>query len=246
MFARSNYPAQPRTRPTWWSPEEVLELLQGGRSAPDIVKLAASECGGAVKPATLRADISVWAGSLSFGEQFQQALSRFRKDGPSGALVLGTDWYDEFYAALEDHDGDIESAAEAICIKPGVVYARMDRRNKTFYDEAFAEKVRVLEAQRYVPIRRRVLKEAASDEGDAKISMKVLESALPAFHAPRQQVDVTGSVEHEHKLVAEVVAASAARTKALLGGRVTVARVPALPVATTAPMPAVLDAELVE
>lgn len=186
---------------------------------------AAGECAVAISPHTLRADISRWAGSLTWGDQFTAALSLWRKgagDG-DGNPVLSKDWHDDFYAAMREANGVIPAACELACIGVDLVYAVCDKRNKA-YDKDFDEQVRMLEGLRMSGLRENLLAQAAVESPDgARLAAKVLENAMPSRHASRQQVDVSGKVEHDHdhqhRLAPEVVAAAQARFKTLTAGR---------------------------
>lgn len=210
--------SQPRPRPSWWTPENVLTALRSGEPATAICLRAHVDCEGRISASTLRTDISKWTNSATWGEQFVAAQALLRNDG-AGGFVITKDWYDDFFAAMDSTDGNIERACELACVSVKLVYAVSgDKRSKN-YDSEFAERLRVAESPRHHRIRENVLRMAEVDSADgARVGMKVLESALPALHAPKQQVEVSGEIDHLHShehrvrmLPAEVVAASAAR-----------------------------------
>lgn len=213
-----------RTRPSWWTPEGVLERLQSGQRVVDVCRQAASEMAEPVSVSRLRTDISQWAGSLTWGEQFQAAyrLVKTESDGKSSVPVISKDWYDDFYDELRQQGGKIPAACEAQGIGVDLVYALRDKRNKC-YDAEFDEQVRILEGARIAKIRENVLNQAeAADSDGAKIGVKVLESHMPSLHGQKAHLEISGGltnkVEH-HFIPPEVVAASQARTRALLVNR---------------------------
>lgn len=214
------WPKKERIRPSWWGPAEVLDLLQRGEPTPLLCQRASEECGGAVSPRRLRADISEWCQSLSYGEPMTAAVKLWRRDtGGSGEMILSDDWHDEFIAALELCEGNIADAAEAACIGVDLVYVRLDEHSK-HYNREFADKVHQLETLRMSPIRENYLKQAAVPTPDgAKLAKDVLATAMPTLHGTRKKVEMIANVNVQHSLAPEVVAASAARTKALMGNR---------------------------
>lgn len=214
------WPKREKIRPSWWGPEAVLNALQSGEPTPTLCQRASDECGGAVTPRRLRADISEWCQSLSYGEPMTAAVKLWRRDtGGSGEMILSTDWHDEFLAALELCEGRISDAAEAACVGEDLVYARIDEQSK-HYDYEFAQRVRQLEGLRMAGLRENVLKQAAAPTADgAKLALNVLSTAMPTLHGGKKRVEMIANVNVQHSLAPEVVAASAARTKALMGNR---------------------------
>lgn len=227
------WPPRVKVRPSWWNPEKVLELLRNGEPAPDICRRAAAECGNRATPTTIRRDITAWTESASMGNEFEAALALYARDDPHGAnhgrvvLRLTDAQKSEFLAALDEANGVIEDACASSCLGEELVYALLDKRNKKIYDADFAERVRTLEGRRIARVRQRVLREAENPNGDSKVALKVLETSMPSLHGNRQQIEVSGEVDHKHAhahvhaLSAEVVAASAARLRALTGGHET-------------------------
>lgn len=214
------WPKRDKIRPSWWTPATVLDLLQKGEPTPLLCQRAAEECGGAVSARRLRADISEWCQSLSFGEPMSAAVKLWRRDtGGSGEMVLSDDWHDEFLAALELHNGNIMQAAESACVGVDLVYARIEESSR-HYNREFAERVRQLESLRMAELRENLLNQAAAPTLDgAKLAKDVLATSMPTLHGTKKRVEMTASVKVEHTLAPEVVAASAARTKALIGNR---------------------------
>lgn len=215
---------QPLPRPSWWTAENVLEALRNGESAPAICIRAAAECQIPVKAVTLRADISKWANSATWGEQFTTALALYKSaggDGGSTGLVFSKDWHDDFFAAMEQTNGVVPLACDLAGVGEGIVYALTDKRNKC-YDADFTERFRIAEGSRMSKLRENVLSRAAEESMDgARLAASVLQNAMPTLHASRQQVDVQGKVdvEVEHRLAPEVVAAAQARYRALTTSR---------------------------
>lgn len=170
---------------------------------------------------TLRADISTWAGSYTWGEPFTAALALWKR-GQAGVFTLSTDWHDDFLVSLQERRGNIPLACADISVGEELVYAFCDKRNKC-YDADFAEKVRILEGARYGRIRENLLNQAENDTSadGGKLAAKVLESGLPAFHGNKQQVEVTAQVNVDHtiRLDPGVVAAANARMRTMLSGR---------------------------
>lgn len=219
-----SWPKQEKIRPSWWSPEKVLELLRGGEPTPLLCQRASDECGNAVTARRLRAEISSWCQSLTWGEDMSAAVKLWRRstDG-SGEFVLSSDWHDEFLDALSLAEGNIPQAAEYACVGLDLVYARLDEQGP-HYDKEFAERVKVIEGLRMARLRENLLTQAEAPTADgAKLAAGVLATAMPALHGNKKQVKVQADVEvshtHVHTLAPEVVAASAARTKALMAQR---------------------------
>lgn len=240
------WPKQDKIRPSWWEPEQVLAALQGGEPVPTLCQRASDECDGAVSPRRLRADISAWCQTLSWGEPMSAAVKLWRRDTTgTGALIMSSDWHDEYLDALELANGNISDAADMACIGVGMVYARLEE-SSPHYDKEFADKVKLLEGERMGRLRENVLKQAESPTLDgAKLAASILPTAMPSLHGQRKRVELTADVKVEHRLAPEVVAASAARTKVLLAQR----RRSALPPPTSSlslPIADVVEAELVE
>lgn len=234
-----------RPRPAWWTPENVLALLQAGEYVGTICQQAADELAtqldgqhssAIVSWHTLRRDISVWAESLTWGEQFERALSLVVKDHSTHELVYSKVWHDEFFFAMEASNGNMAKACEATGIGMGVVLAITDRRNRKAFDEEFAERLRIAEAQRVGTIREQYMQMAEDgiEKGAAKgidarvvtrAQERIVETHLPHMHGTRQEVIVEGTVDHKHthshvhsidpKTLAAVAAASEARVRGL-------------------------------
>lgn len=219
-----------RTRPNWWGQEAVLARLQDGEYVGDICRLASEEMDRLESPIsvrTLRADISTWSESASWGEQFQKALKLWYNDN-HGALLLSKSWHDEFFMAMEARSGKAEDACVSCGVGYGIVLSLMDRRNKC-YDKIFHERFRVAEAERIGVIRGQYLQYAEDPQNDERTRLKVqqtvLETHAPTLHGSSKEIHVSGSVDHSHThgldsgLAQEVVMASMARTRALHHGR---------------------------
>lgn len=209
---------EPHQRPSWWTAEKVLECLRNGERVSKLCARAAAEVDGAISPERLRADITKWTQSLSWGEQYTAALAIWTR---GATPKISTDWYDDFYEAMREADGKVADACQLAGIGPDLVYALRDKRNGCF-DKEFDEQVRILEGLRFSAIRENLLKQAAVDSADGgKLAAKVLESAMPGLHAPKQQLEVSGKIEHEHQhfLPPEVIAAAQARIGSMLASR---------------------------
>lgn len=209
---------EPHPRPSWWTPEKVLECLQNGERVSHLCKRASDEVGGAISPSRLRHEISDWAGSLSWGEPFTAALAIWTR-GP--IPKISTEWYDDFYEAMREAEGKVAAACELAGVGTDLVYALRDKRNGCF-DKEFDEEVRKLEGLRFSKIRENFLTQAEAATADGgKLAAKALESAMPGLHAQKQQVEVSGKVEHEHQhfLPPEVIAAAQARIGSMLASR---------------------------
>lgn len=209
-----------RDRPEWWNPEEVLRRLQEGQYVGLICQEGAAEIDGEVSTKTLRADVSQWAESATWGEQFKAALKILRPDG-KGGITIGKEWYEEFFVAMDACEGDAELACEACGVSYGIVLALLDRRNKC-HDKDFAERFRIAEAPRVGKVRSKYFKHAI-DGDNYKVQEKILESHLPHMHSGKQEVHVSGGVDVTHgmspAMSAAVMAASQNRTRALFAGR---------------------------
>lgn len=175
-----------------------------------------------ISPTTLRADISRWTNSSSWGDQFTAALALLKNDG-AGGFTISKDWYDDFFDAMGSAEGDIGKACELACVDVRLVLAVSGDKRSKHYDADFVDRLRIAEAPVHFRIRKNVLRMAEQESGDgAKLGLKVLENAAPALHAPKQQVEVSGEVDHRHQhdhrvrmLPAAVVAASAHRNRTI-------------------------------
>lgn len=218
-LARGTFPTSiPRERPSWWIPEKVLEAIEGGEHPILVCSRASSDTGGRVTVRVLRADISKWSESASWGEQFQAAIRLHpRSVSKSAGRRLTKKWYPAFFAAMEREDvgGRIALACHFADVGPEVVYALRDRRNAS-YDAKFDERCRILEGRRFSEIRENFLDEARSD---AKIAALALESGMPSLHGKSTKLEVTGQVVVDHRLPPEVVEAARTRQRTLLEGR---------------------------
>lgn len=206
-------------RPSWWGPEAVLERLQRGELVGAICEQGSLETGCDVRARTLRADITKWSQSLSFGEQFQAALKLWRNGARE--REISKEWWTEFFDTVVACGGSVPRACEQFGVGVELVEALRDKRNKV-YSAEFTEGLRIAEGVRIARIRENVLTQAEQATVDgAKIGQKVLESAMPGLHAARQQIEVTGDVKHDHtfRLAPEVIAAQQARFSALNVGR---------------------------
>lgn len=221
-----------RERPAWWTPEEVLSRLQSGQLAMAICEDAArdmAESGVTITPRRLRADISAWTESASWGEQFTAALALWKHGPSSGEMVLSKHWHDDFFAAMMIHKGNASKAAESAGVGYGIVLALTDRRNKC-YDAGFTERFKIAELERVGRIREKYTVLAEDGEGKAAVRAqeRIIEAAIPQLHGTKQEVHVSGHVEHEHEhihglasgLAREVVLASQERVRRINTGRV--------------------------
>jgi hypothetical protein len=217
-----------RTRPSWWTPEGVLARLHDGEYIGLICQECAdemSECGAPMSPLSLRAEVNKWAESASWGEQIKAALGLWKKT-TTGHMTLSKDWHDEFFVAMDATGGNAEQAAPMAGVSYGIVLALTDKRNKCF-DAQFAERFRIAELERVGRIRGKYMEIAENGEGKVAIRAqeKLIEAALPSLHGQRQEIRVSGEVEHNHihglqpGLAREVVAASQAMMKNLFAGR---------------------------
>ncbi len=213
-----------RQRPPWWEPEQILARLQSGEYVGNLCQRASEQTDGYLSARTLRGDISAWANSARWGEQFTKALSLLHKDN-RGLLLVSKDWHAEFFYAMSENGGNGEAAAEACGVGYGIVLAIMDRRNRV-YDQDFTERYRIAEADRVGRIRSQYMEYAENGLDDRTrigVQEKVLAANLPALHSTKQEMIVSGKVEHEHSgtvgLSVEVLAASRARTNGLLSSR---------------------------
>lgn len=221
-----------RQRPIWWDQASVVAKLQAGEFIMAICQQAAddvAEMGITLSATTLRAEVSGWAESASWGEQIRAALHMWRKSS-SGEMVLSKHWHDDFLAAMETPacNGNAQKAAQLAGVGYGVVLAVLDRRNKC-YDPDFAEKFKIAELARVGQIRERYMVLAEEGEGRAatRAQERLIEAALPSLHGQKQEVHVSGKVEHEHEhvhgisagLAREVVLASQDRVRKLNAGR---------------------------
>jgi hypothetical protein len=226
-----------RKRPSWWTPEGVLQRLQAGEFVMAVCEAARVDMEGAGVVLTvrkLRADISAWCESAAWGEQLRQALTIWKKERGSDELVLSKTWHDDFLSCMEVCEGNAERAAAMAGISYGIVLAVLDKRNKC-HDAEFVEKFRQAELYRIGKMRELYM---TTGEGEGKLAMHVQEailaSAMPAMHGQQQkEVHVTGQVEHAHDhdhrhqhlhalapdIAREVVLASQARVRRLGAGR---------------------------
>lgn len=191
-----------RERPGWWTPEGVLERLQNGAYVLELCQKASDEAaavGVTVAPATLRGEVAKWCETASMGEPLRAALALWKRNS-SGELVLSKAWHDDFLSAMEVCDGNAEKASKMAGIGYGVVLAVLDPRNKC-HDREFAEQYRIAEAGRYGRIREKYMDLAENGEGKlaAMAQQKLSESGLPFLHAQKQEVQVSGRVEHGHE-----------------------------------------------
>lgn len=211
-------------RPAWWEPDQVLARLQQGEYVGALCQRASEQTDGYLSARTFRGDVSAWANSARWGEQFTKALSILYKDN-RGLLLVSKDWHGEFFFAMTENGGDGKAAADACGVGYGIVLAIMDRRNHC-YDQDFTEKYRIAEAERMGRIRSGYLEYAENGVDDRMrlgVQEAVLKANLPTLHGTKQEMVVSGKVEHEHSgsvgLSVEVVAASRARTQNLLSSR---------------------------
>lgn len=238
MFVKRSSAAIRRKRPSWWTPEGVLLRLQAGEFVMAVCQAAAADMQGAgidVSIQTLRAEISKWAETSSWGEQLKAALGLWKRNRDQGELVLSKIWHEDFLLAMNVCDGNAERAAQMVGVGYGVVLNVMDARNK-HYDAEFAERFKMAEMARVAKLRELQLQTAEGDSKQASgVRQRILETVLPGLHsAPKQQeVKITGKVEHEHdhdhrhmhlhalapEIARDVVLASQNRVRRINAGR---------------------------
>lgn len=219
-----------RQRPSWWTQEEVLARLQQGQFIGALCQQASEEMAGigvVVGAPTLRAEFGKWCESATWGEQLRTALGMWKKTS-SGEMALSKHWHDDFLAAMEVCEGNAERAAKMAGVGYGIVLSVIERRNKC-YDADFAERFRVAEMQRIGRVREKYIDLAENGEGKAAVRAqeRLIEAALPSVHGTRQEVHVSGNVQHEHEhrhgmsqeLAEQVVRASQDRVRKITAGR---------------------------
>lgn len=219
-----------RQRPSWWTQEEVLVRLQQGQFIGALCQQASEEMqaiGVVVGAPTLRAEFGKWCESLTWGEQLKAALGMWKK-ASSGEMVLSKHWHDDFLAAMEVCEGNAERAAKMAGVGYGVVLAVLDKRHKC-YDADFAEKFRIAELARVGQMREKymVMAESGETQVAARAQERIIEAALPALHGKREEVHVSGNVQHDHEhrhgmtqeLAEEVVRAGQDRIRKITAGR---------------------------
>lgn len=189
----------------------------------EICTAAAAEIDNAVRPTTLRSEISRWAESASWGEQMTRALKLIVNTNQG--VKISKDWYGEFFAAMDRTGGNAAEACEIAAIGQSVVLALIDSRNKC-YDPEFHERFRIAESTRVGAIREKFFRKAESDEvGSLKAQMSILETQMPDMHGKSSNLRVSGEVDHAHShmvtvgLAKEIVQASQSRVRALSAGR---------------------------
>lgn len=230
-----------RQRPAWWTPEGVLARLQAGEFVMAICQAAADDMRGAgieLSPTTLRAEVSRWCESASWGDQLRAALSLWKKEGSgpgTSRMVLSKAWHDQFFAAMEASGGNAQKAAQAAGVDYGLVLAVTDKRNASCYDAVFAERFRIAEMSRVGVMREKYMQDAETGDGKlaARARERIIEATLPGLHSPRQEVTVSGKVQHAHAhahqhdhlhelapgLAREIAMASQDRVRKLSAGR---------------------------
>jgi hypothetical protein len=219
-----------RQRPLWWTQEGVLEKLRAGEFVMAVCQQAAEEmarAGVQISAVRLRAEISGWCESATWGEQLREALAMWKRSG-SGEMVLSKHWHDDFFDAMDRCNGNGSRAAAMVGVGYGVVLALQDRRHKC-YDAEFAERFKIAELDRVGVIREKYMETAEAGEGKGALRAqeRIIEAALPGLHGQKQELHVSGKVEHEHEhihgmsaeLAREVVASSQNRIRRLTAGR---------------------------
>lgn len=219
-----------RERPIWWTQEGVLAKLQDGTFIMAVCQSAADEMaqiGMVISPNSLRAEVAKWCESASWGPQLKTALALWKKSS-SGEMVMSKVWHGDFLGAMEACEGNAEKAAKMAQVGYGVVLALLDKRNRC-YDREFAERFRLAELERIGRVREKYMELAENGEGKAasRAQERLIESALPSLHGQKQELHVSGTVEHDHEhthgfsgaLAREVVLASQDRMRKLNAGR---------------------------
>lgn len=191
-----------RQRPLWWTQQGVLDRLQSGQFILAVCQDAVDEMAGAgvtISVSRLRHEVSAWCESATWGDLLRTAMSLWKRTS-SGEVVLSKEWHEDFLASLDHCDGNAPKAATMAGVGYGVVLAVLDKRNRC-YDPEFAEKFRIAEAVRAGRIREKYMDLAENGEGkDAvRAQEKIIESALPSLHGTKQEVLVSGKVDHAHQ-----------------------------------------------
>lgn len=219
-----------RERPEWWHPEGVITRLQEGTYIGVICEQCAremAEMGETMSVAALRSEVAKWANSASWGEQLTTALKLWKRSG-TGAMILSKHWHPEFFAAMEQCGGVAEKAAAAVGVGYGIVLGLIDKRSQ-YYDHDFAEQFRVGELERIGRIRSKYMDTAENGDGRVAVmaQQKIVEAALPHLHGPKQEVHVSGKVDHDHQhthglsdeLAAQLAQVSQERVRHMFAGR---------------------------
>lgn len=201
-------------RPGWWSPEGLLERLQSGERLIHVVEQAVKGAGGRISTRALHQDIKDWKGEFEgFADRYRAALNLRSGD------QFATDWFDAFYEALEECDGNLKHACAATGVGRGIVEALRDPSNKQHFNRAFADRVRTLEGTRIGAISERYLEHAERGDGDPKVQEKVLASRMPHLHGQKSELKIAGEVTHIHRVEQSILDQTEARRRGLFARR---------------------------
>lgn len=183
-------------RPDWWGQEYVLQQLELRRGLFEILEEAASRCN--ISKMTLYGDVCKWRKhEEKFASRYRflshKNLGRITRGG-APATVLDEMTTKLFFAEMDRNGGKVGPAAEALGIRPGLIYAKRNPNGKE-YDAAFARKVDEFEGSRFGRIRENFLDAA---EIDPWLGERALVTGMPHLHNPKRLVEIEGRVKHEH------------------------------------------------
>lgn len=208
---------KPLKRPEGWGQQLVLDALDEGLNLAEVAARYADGAGCTAH--ALTKDIKKWRDrderfSLHVEDLLQRQHGTVKIEGIRGRTKLTPERKESFLAALEKHGGDAEKACKEIAVSFGTVYAHLSPKSSQ-YDALFAERYLALEAERFHTFREKYIAIALDEEVDVRVREKALQfllkTGLPSLHSERQQVEITGTVNHNHRVLPASVVHDAQR-----------------------------------
>lgn len=207
--AKAAYRAAQRARimrPAWWSPENVAAKIANGMSRLNIARDGEVDCGKRTSATTLVRDIYRWEKSDEWGPLFQAAAD---------VTVTPQDdsWWDDFFRAMDDTDGNIRLSAQIAGVLPRLVWMMTEPRFEKCYNEAFAERYAGALTAAQAKIASVMVSNLQKKGARAADQLAYLKATSP--HHFQDRLKVSGTVKHQHELTPQAQIAAASRAKQL-------------------------------
>lgn len=204
-------------RPKGWSQEYVLERLEAGATLDEIYTQAAD---GHCSVGSIKNEVTAWRDRderfrLHVEDLLEKMHGTVKIVGKASRLKATPEKLAQFLEEMENAGGNMKLACAAVDMHPGTVLARLDPRSK-LYDPGFADRFVTLESERLHVLREKYFQLAESEDEriQERVIWNLLKTRLASIHSEKQQLEVSGSVQHTHTHRLPVVAIEAARAMA--------------------------------
>lgn len=204
-------------RPDGWGQQAVLDALDEGLNLKELTARYAD--GAPCAASSLMKDIDKWRArdenfSLHVEDLLKRQTGTVKIEGKTGRTKLTPDRKEALLIALEQHGGKVDDACREVGVSFSAVYAHL-RPGSSQYDAFFAERYLTLEAERFNTFREKYIAIALDEKVDVRVREKALQfllkTGLPTLHSERQQVEISGTVSHTHRVLPAALVQEARR-----------------------------------